>query len=252
MTPPDLADTGVPPTRTAAEALSAGSRELVVEEIRGAERFLVVTHEHPDGDALGSLVAMQGVLRALEKDSIMFIAENEFPLPQEYRFFPLDGLVTSIPDDLERRTVVFLDCGNIERNPAHLLRDVSPLLNIDHHHDNTHFGTVDHVVPEASCTAEIIWDLMDALEVPLTPTIADALYVGLITDTGRFSYENTGARSQPRVSWCFLGAGSSGPPSWVSSSSVSGASTWPLAPRSRIASGRGSSRRARLAPAGSV
>ncbi|HEY5198363.1 MAG TPA: DHH family phosphoesterase [Solirubrobacteraceae bacterium] len=200
MTGPGTAGTGglqagadVPAGDAAPSPSAAESRELVLAEIRGAERFLVVTHEHPDGDALGSLVAMQGVLRALEKDSIMFIAENEFPLPQEYRFFELDGLVTSIPDDLERRTVVFLDCGNIERSPAHLLRDVEPLLNIDHHHDNTRFGTVDHVVPDASCTAEIIWDLMGSLGVRLTPSIAEALYVGLITDTGRFSYENTKA-----------------------------------------------------------
>jgi len=184
---------GEPPEGAGGKLSTAESRELVAAEIRGAERFLVVTHEHPDGDALGSLVAMQGVLRALDKDSIMFIAEHEFPLPQEYRFFELDGLVTSIPDDLERRTVVFLDCGNIERNPAHLLRDVEPLLNIDHHHDNTRFGTVNHVVAEASCTAEIIWDLMRTLGVRLTRPIAEALYVGLITDTGRFSYENTKA-----------------------------------------------------------
>jgi bifunctional oligoribonuclease and PAP phosphatase NrnA len=184
-----------PAGRRGASAETLASRELVVAEILGAERFLVVTHEHPDGDALGSLVAMQGVLRALGKDSIMFIAANEFPLPQEYRFFGLDGLVTTIPDDLERRTVIFLDCGNIERNPAQLLRDVEPLLNIDHHHDNTRFGTIDHVVPEASCTAEIVWELMHRLGVPLTRTIADALYVGLITDTGRFSYENTRANA---------------------------------------------------------
>jgi len=171
------------------------SRQLVVDEIRAAERFVLVTHEHPDGDALGSLVAMHGVLRALGKDSIMFIAADELPLPREYRLFDLDGVSSVVPDDLDRRTAIFLDCGNIERNPADLLRDVEPRLNIDHHHDNTLFGTVNHVAPQASCTAEVIWDLMRALEVALTPSIAAALYVGLVTDTGRFSYENTGPRA---------------------------------------------------------
>jgi phosphoesterase RecJ-like protein len=125
----------------------------------------------------------------------MFVAADEFPLPREYRFFELDGLSSVIPADLDARTAVFLDCGNIERNPAQVLRDVEPLLNLDHHHDNTHFGTVNHVVPEAACTAEIVWDLMHALDVELTTAMADALYVGLVTDTGRFSYENTGPRS---------------------------------------------------------
>jgi phosphoesterase RecJ-like protein len=174
---------------------SATARDEVVAEIRAVERFVLATHEHPDGDALGSLVAMHGVLSALGKDSIMFMSAEEFPLPQEYRFFKLDGLLSVIPEDLDCRAVVFLDCGNIERNPAQVLHDAEPLLNIDHHHDNTLFGTINHVVPSASCTAEIVWDLMHALGVELTPTIADALYVGLVTDTGRFSYENTGPRA---------------------------------------------------------
>jgi phosphoesterase RecJ-like protein len=125
----------------------------------------------------------------------MFMSADEFPLPHEYRFFQLDGLVSVIPEDLEHRIVVFLDCGNLERNPARVLHGSDPLLNIDHHHDNTRFGTVNHVVPEASSTAEIVWDLMQSLAVRMTPAIADALYVALVTDTGRFSYENAGPRA---------------------------------------------------------
>jgi bifunctional oligoribonuclease and PAP phosphatase NrnA len=104
--------------------------------------------------------------------------------------------VSSPPPDVETRTVIFLDCGNIDRNPLEVVkRQGARILNIDHHHDNTRFGTVDHVVEEASCTAEIVWDLMRALGVRATPTIADALYVGLVTDTGKFMYENTGIRA---------------------------------------------------------
>ena len=90
---------------------------------------------------------------------------------------------------------IFLDCGNIDRNPAEELKHAARILNIDHHHDNTRFGTIDHVVPQASCTAEVIWDLMRGLGVELTQPIAEALYVGLVTDTGRFMYENTGSRA---------------------------------------------------------
>ena len=169
---------------------------MVVAEIRAGERFVLVTHENPDGDALGSLVAMHNVLRALGKDSVMFMGADEFPLPPEYRYFEFDGLVSTPPDDIEQRTVVFLDCGNIDRNPAEIVkREDALILNIDHHHDNTRFGTVNHVVSDASCTTEIVWDLMRVLEVAPTPTIADALYVGLVTDTGKFMYENTGTRA---------------------------------------------------------
>jgi phosphoesterase RecJ-like protein len=169
---------------------SATTRSEVITALRDADRFVLVTHENPDGDALGSLVAMQAVMRALDKDSVMFIGRDEFPLPYEYAFFEFDGLVSDIPGDLRDRTIVFLDCGNFDRNAVEV-PDV-PVLNLDHHHDNTHFGTINHVVAEASSTAEIVWDLMRALDVPLTPHIAEALYVGLVTDTGRFMYENTG------------------------------------------------------------
>jgi phosphoesterase RecJ-like protein len=171
----------------------ASSRQLVLDELREGERFVLTTHERPDGDALGSLAAMQQVLCALGKDAVSYMAADEFPLPYEYRFIELPQLVTEVPGDVEDRTVVFLDCGNIERNSAEALKQAARILNIDHHHDNTRFGTVDHVVPQASCTAEVIWDLMQALGVQLTQPIAEALYVGLVTDTGRFMYENTGS-----------------------------------------------------------
>ncbi|MFA9270236.1 MAG: bifunctional oligoribonuclease/PAP phosphatase NrnA, partial [Baekduiaceae bacterium] len=172
------------------------ARARVLAELRQGERFLLVTHENPDGDALGSLVAMHGVLTALGKDSLMFMDADEFPLPYEYAFFRLDNLVSIVPDDLDERTVVFLDCGNIDRTPSDLLRNADAhIVNIDHHHDNTRFGTVNLVVDAASCTAEIVWDLMQDLGVDPTPEIADALYVGLVTDTGKFMYENTGTRA---------------------------------------------------------
>jgi phosphoesterase RecJ-like protein len=172
------------------------SRDEVLDELREASKLVVVTHENPDGDALGSLIAMQEMLLALGKDSAMFIDASEFPLPHEYQFFELPGLVERPPADLEHRTFVFLDCGNVERNPAEAFqRPGAHILNIDHHHDNTRFGTVNLVVPKASCTAEIVWDLMHGLGVTPNLHAAEALYVGLITDTGRFMYENTTARA---------------------------------------------------------
>jgi bifunctional oligoribonuclease and PAP phosphatase NrnA len=172
---------------------SSPARAQMLDELRGAQRFLLATHENPDGDALGSLAGMQLVLSALGKDAVAYMAPGEFPLPYEYRFIQIENLVTEPPADLEERTIVFLDCGNIDRNPADSLkREGAHILNVDHHHDNTHFGTVNLVVPEASCTAEVIWDLTKDLGAELTRPIAEALYVGLVTDTGKFMYENTG------------------------------------------------------------
>jgi phosphoesterase RecJ-like protein len=178
------------------DATTASSRAQVLEEITGAERFLLVTHENPDGDALGSLIAMRGLLDHLGKDVVMFLPAAELPLPYEYSFLSLEGLATEIPADLEDRTIIFLDCGNVERNPvASAESDGAHVLNIDHHHDNTRFGTVNHVVDDASCTAELVWDLMSGLGLRASGHVADALYVGLVTDTGRFMYDSTGPRA---------------------------------------------------------
>jgi bifunctional oligoribonuclease and PAP phosphatase NrnA len=173
----------------------AATRELVLERVREDSAFVVATHENPDGDALGSLMGMHGLLTALGKDSVMFISDSDLPLPREYRCPALDHAIQAAPADIGRRTIVMLDCGNIDRNPAAVLQHGAHLLNIDHHHDNTRFGTVNLVDPGASCTAEIVWDLMHGLDVAPTAAIAEALYVGLVTDTGRFMYENTGPRA---------------------------------------------------------
>ncbi|MEA2216279.1 MAG: bifunctional oligoribonuclease and phosphatase NrnA [Solirubrobacteraceae bacterium] len=182
------------------------ARELVLTRIRDDERFLLVTHEHPDGDALGSLIGMHGLLSALGKRSEMFISSQDLPLPREYRALPLEPLITQPPEDIAERTVIFLDCGNIDRIAAEELRGGAHLLNIDHHHDNTGFGTLNLVEPTASCTAEIVWDLMGGLGVVPSPAVAEALYIGLITDTGRFMYENTTPRSH-RMAAALLEAG---------------------------------------------
>ena len=175
----------------------ATEHDQVLQELRQADKLLLTTHENPDGDALGSLLAMHRMLEQLGKDSLMFMSPDEFPLPWEYRGFSFEGLVGAPPADVSERTIVFLDCGNIDRMPVDFLQeDGLHILNIDHHHDNTRFGTVNLVCPIASCTAEIVWRLSKELDVEITPGIADALYVGLVTDTGRFMYENTSADAQ--------------------------------------------------------
>jgi phosphoesterase RecJ-like protein len=181
--------------------------ERVAAELKARERFLLTAHEGPDGDALGSLLGMHKVLTQLSKDSVMFLASKEFPLPIEYRFLPLEEVFHEAPADMADRTVIFLDCGNIDRMPVSFLTDGgNGLINIDHHHDNTRFGDINLVDVEASCTAEIVYDLALLLDAKITPEIASALYVGLITDTGKFMYENTNAHTH-RVAAALIDAG---------------------------------------------
>jgi phosphoesterase RecJ-like protein len=181
--------------------------ERVADELRARDRFLLTAHEGPDGDALGSLLGMHKVLTQLGKDSVMFMAAKEFPLPIEYRFLPLEEVFHEPPADMADRTVVFLDCGNIDRMPVEWLTSGgNDIINIDHHHDNTCFGDINLVEVGASCTAEIVYDLALLLGAKITPEIASALYVGLITDTGKFMYENTNAHTH-RVAADLIEAG---------------------------------------------
>jgi phosphoesterase RecJ-like protein len=165
----------------------------VADVIREHDRFLVTTHENPDGDALGSLLATTLAVRSLGKDTVMFLS-GEVPLPAEYRFMPLDGLLRGAPPaDATERVVLALDCANDSRlgASAETLLRAPVVVDVDHHHDNTRFGTVNCVVADASSTGEIVRDLLAELGIELTPELAEPLYVALVTDTGRFQYSNT-------------------------------------------------------------
>jgi phosphoesterase RecJ-like protein len=192
---------------SSAPDVATSDLERVSEELRTRDRFLLTAHEGPDGDALGSLLGLHKVLTQLGKDSVMFMAAKEFPLPVEYRFLPLEEVFHEPPADMADRTVIFLDCGNVDRVPVDwLTAGGNDVINIDHHHDNTRFGDINLVEVGASCTAEIVYDLARLLEAKITPEIASALYVGLITDTGKFMYENTNAHTH-RVAADLIEAG---------------------------------------------
>src|SRR5665213_1644409 len=166
--------------------------QAVVAALRAHDRFIVVTHENPDGDALGSLLGAALGLRALGKDVVMYLS-GRAPTPAEYRFLDLADVRRELPEDLEERVLLTVDCANEQRiGEMNTGVDGAKLVvNVDHHHDNSQFGNVNLIVAEASSTSEIVRDILGELGVPLTPEIAEALYVGLVTDTGRFQYTNT-------------------------------------------------------------
>jgi len=171
--------------------------EQVVAALREHDRFVVTTHENPDGDALGSLLASTLALREAGKEADMFLF-GDVPLPDEYRFMELADLRRGAMPDIAGRVLVAVDCANesrLGRNPETLLRSADLVLDIDHHHDNTRFGDENLIVPNASSTGEILRDVIRGLGVELTPEIAEALYIAVVTDTGRFQYSNTSPKS---------------------------------------------------------
>ena len=166
--------------------------DQVAEAIRSHDRFLLATHENPDGDALGSILALRLGLEQLGKDVVMYLY-GSIPLPKEYAFMDLEDLRRELPEDYGGRVLVALDCANGRRiGPfSKILTGALLVIDIDHHHDNTRFGKLNLIDPEASSTGEILRDVLAALGAEISPEIAEALYIALVTDTGRFQYANT-------------------------------------------------------------
>lgn len=162
-----------------------------------ASRILVVTHVGPDGDAVGSLLALGWLLRARGKERLLMCQD---PLPEGYRFLPGSDEIVQQPQgafDL----VVSLDCSDRYRMGESVaifmesLPDALPLINVDHHVTNTRFGTLNWVDPTAVATAQMILELAEELGWNLPPPVATCLLNGLITDTRSFRTSNVDSRA---------------------------------------------------------
>src|SRR3954447_9473332 len=174
---------------------TASELAAVADAIRGHERFVLTTHENPDGDALGSLLAAKLALEQLGKDTVM-VLYGDAPLPSEYGFMALSDVRQQWPDDVSERVLLAVDCANESRiADPEVLGRVLLSVDIDHHHDNTRFGQLNLIVADASSTGEVLRDVFRELGVELTPDIAEPLYIALVTDTGRFQYTNTTPKS---------------------------------------------------------
>src|SRR5215468_1323756 len=111
--------------------------DAVVDTLRAHEKFLVVTHENPDGDALGSMLGTTLALRELGKDVVMYLAGTA-PTPAEYAFLDLSDVARTLPADLGERVLLALDCANVRRigEDSSVVDGAKLVLNVDHHHDN--------------------------------------------------------------------------------------------------------------------
>ncbi len=158
--------------------------KLLIEE----DRFLITTHLRPDGDAIGSQLALAAILARLGKEVIV---ENESPIPRNFVFLPGADLIRPFRDlPFQPRVAVVLDApgphraGRVEEH----LAAAGKLINIDHHVSNSGYGDIAWVEPTGSSVGEMIYHLLPALGIELDHSIALCIYVAILTDMGKFQY----------------------------------------------------------------
>ncbi len=165
----------------------------IADLIRRSDRFLVASHANPDGDAMGSTIAMGYILAALGKDFCLY---NPSGLPKQFDWLPLPGPMHTTLAGAEGNWIFVLDCGTQQRVGQELTKVLGsrPVANIDHHLGNPHFGQFNWVDESYASSSCMVADLADELGVPLTGHLAEAIYLGIVTDTGYFSFDNTDPR----------------------------------------------------------
>lgn len=165
--------------------------ESIVRHLQSSSRLLVASHIGPDGDAVGTLVAMGLALEKIGKQCVLF---NESPIPAVYRFLPASGrIVDRVENCRNFDTALILDCGDLLRLGAIVkqLDCIPTVINIDHHATNTGFGDLQLVDATACATAELVYRLIGQLDIAIDEEIATAIYTGILTDTGSFRFSNT-------------------------------------------------------------
>jgi phosphoesterase RecJ-like protein len=164
-----------------------------VVALRRAASVVVCAHVRPDGDAVGSVLALTLALREQGISAVPTLADESEP-PSTYRFLPGYGLFVHAEQLEAPEVFVALDCPKLERlgEAVPLAQAAGGILVIDHHPDAEEFGSVNVLDPTASATGQMVWRFAKTLGTP-SADVAECCYVGLVTDTGRFSYDNTSA-----------------------------------------------------------
>ena len=165
--------------------------DQIIQQLNNSNHVLIASHTNPDGDAIGSLLAVGLALDSLNKKTVLF---NESPIPAVYRFLPFTELIEhEIKDSCAFDTAVILDCGNIQRigRSAETVSRIPVIINIDHHITNTRFGTCRLIDVSACSTAEIAYGIIKKMGIRINDAIATSIYTGILTDTGSFRFSNT-------------------------------------------------------------
>ena len=163
----------------------------IIQHLARSEHALLASHINPDGDAIGALLAM-GI--ALEKRGCQVALYNESSIPAVYRFLPaVDRIQKQLTDWRHFDTAVIMDCGVLSRvgSAADAIATIPAVINIDHHITNTRFGQYHLVDVNACATSEIVYRLIQAMDLDVDVAMATAIYTGILTDTGSFRFSNT-------------------------------------------------------------
>lgn len=165
--------------------------DQIIRHLKNSNHIFLASHTDPDGDAIGSLIAMGLALDALNKKTTLY---NESSIPAVYRFLPsVNRVVRRISPTIIYDTAVVLDCGDLKRigKAASTINQIPLIINIDHHITNTSFADLQLVDTSACAAAEIIYRLIKKMGVPINKAIATSIYTGILTDTGSFRFPNT-------------------------------------------------------------
>ncbi len=166
--------------------------EQVLEIIRSRDRFAITSHIRPDGDALGSELALMLILQAFGRTAVVV---NRDPVPQRYRTLPAADRVQVDAALREEYGAVFvLECGSFERTGLQG-REGQFVVNVDHHHSNAKYGTLNWIDEKACAVGEMVYRIARTLGVKLTADMATNIYTAVITDTGSFQFESTTAET---------------------------------------------------------
>ena len=169
-----------------------GSLEQILANIEQRQDFLLTSHARPDGDAIGSLLALSGVLAGMGKTAEMVMSD---PVPVIYKPLPhADRILQASQINGNHEAAILLECDSVQRTRIRGL-DHYFLMSIDHHVTGKPFAAVNWIDPGASSCAEMIYRLAKAAGVKTTPEIATCLYTAVLTDTGSFSYAPTNAHT---------------------------------------------------------
>jgi phosphoesterase RecJ-like protein len=172
--------------------MSSGELSQIVEAIRTRRRFVISSHSRPDGDSIGSSVAMAYALRALGKEAHVVHSD---PPPGPLKQFPGVREIQVAPEvDGPYDAAIIMECGDLQRTGVAGL-DRFFVINIDHHPGNTGYGQLNWFDPTAAACGEMVFDLGKALGSPFTPEIATHIYLAILTDTGSFHYSSISPRT---------------------------------------------------------
>jgi len=166
--------------------------QKIVDAIRTRQRFVLSSHSRPDGDSIGSQLAMAYALKALGKDAV---AVNADPAPAPLMAFPgVPDIVIAPTVEGEFDAAIIMECGDLARTGVAGLERFF-VVNIDHHPGNTGYGQINWFDARAAACGEMVFDLVRALGVPLSVEIATHIYLAILTDTGSFHYSSISPRT---------------------------------------------------------